>query len=261
MKLRYLLSIGIGIIMLSTSWALAENDAGRDLDKILDSNKVVIAMVDRDYPPFIVQAKDGQLAGWEVDLAKDVASELGVTLEIAKAVHFNDIIEMVESGKADIGLSNLSVTCSRAKNIKFTNTYRELGIILLLNRMKVAALKLPEGMKDMRELYNTTEAIGVIERSAYEAAALKHFPQAKVQTYNTYKEMIAAVDQGEVLLAVGNSGTVNAFLKDNQHLNITLQAYQVDGFSDHIAMAVGVDNDHLLAWLNAYLTVRGPHFK
>jgi hypothetical protein len=73
--------------------------------------------------------------------------------------------------------------------------------------------------------------------------------------------MIKAAEQGDILMAIGNSGTVNAFLEDNPHLNITLQAYKVKGFSDHIAMAVGVDNDHLLAWLNAYLTVRGPFFK
>ena len=122
-------------------------------------------------------------------------------------------------------------------------------------------MKLPGGMQNMEELKNTTEAIGVIGRSAYEAAAVKHFPNAKVQTYNTYKEMIKAAEKGEILMAIGNSGTVNAFLEDNPHLNITLQPFKVEGINDPIAMAVAVDNDHLLAWLNSYLTVRGPLFQ
>ena len=261
MKKHYILIIILSIIVVSASRGSGDEDTGRDLDQILDSNKVVIAMVDGDYPPFIIQTQDGQLAGWEVDLAKDIANELGVTLEIAKTGHFNDIIELVEAGKADIGLSNLSVTCDRAKNIKFTNTYRELGIILLLNRFKLASLKLPRGMQDMKQLKNTTEKIGVIGRSAYEAEADEHFPNAKVQTYDTYKEMIKAAEKGEILMAIGNSGTIDVFLKDNPQLNITLQPFKVKGFNDPIAMAVAVDNDHLLAWLNSYLTVRGPHFK
>jgi ABC-type amino acid transport substrate-binding protein len=245
-------------ILALTPWALAADGPGRDLEQILDSNKVIIAMVDRDYPPFITQSQDGRLEGWEVEIAKDIANELGVTLEIAKTVHFNEIIEMVEKGKADIGLSNLSITCNRAKKIKFTNTYRKLAIVLLLNRMQMAALNMADGMKDLQELTKTTEAIGVIGRSAYEAAALKHFPNARVISYDSYQDMIVAAEKGDILLAVGNSGTVDAFLKANPHMNIKLQSYKVEGASDHIAMAVGLNSDHLLAWLNAYLTVRGP---
>jgi ABC-type amino acid transport substrate-binding protein len=235
----------------------AEYGLARDLTQIIDSKKVVIAMVDRDFPPFITQTKGGGLEGLEVDLARDIAKELGVTLEIAKTDHFDDVIDIIASGKADIGLSNLSITCDRAKHVKFTNAYRKLGIILLINRMKIAARKLTAGIQNLEELKNTTDTIGVIERSAYETAALKYFPNAKVKTYDRYKDMILSAEKDETLLAIGNSDTIGAFLRKNPHLVVKLQPFKVPGLIDHIAMAVAVENDHLLSWLNSYIIVKG----
>ena len=235
----------------------AEHGLARNLTQIIDSKKVVIAMVDRDFPPFITQTKGGGLEGLEVDLARDIAKELGVTLEIAKTDHFNDVINIVASGKADIGLSNLSITCDRAKHVKFTNAYRKLGIVLLLNRMKMAAHNLAAGIQHLKELKNTTDTIGVIKRSAYHTGALKYFPNANVKTYDRYKDLILAAKKDEILLAIGNSGTIEAFLRKNPDLVVKLQPFKVEGLIDHIAMAVGVENDHLLSWLNSYIIVRG----
>lgn len=257
MKKRCAAIVIFSFITIIGTLATAGNGPVRDLTQIIDSKKVVIAMVDRDFPPFITQTGEGRLEGLEVDLAQDIANELGVTLEIARTGHFDDVIDIVASGQADIGLSNLSITCNRARTVKFTRAYRKLGIMLLLNRMKMAVLNLTSGIQHQDELRNTTDTIGVIERSAYETGALRYFPNAKVKTYDRYKDMILAAERDETLLAIGNSGTIEAFLRMNPHLLVKLQPFKIEGLTDHIAMAVAVENDHLLSWLNAYIIVRG----
>jgi len=245
------------LIPFAGSPAAAQDGQVRDLPQILDTGKVIIAMVAGEYPPFITHDEDGGLTGEEVDMARDIAHELGVSLEILKTDHLDGVIGMVGGGKADIGLSNLSITCERAKKVKFTDTYRTLGIVLLLNRLKMASFELTDGAIQLDQLRNLTGAIGVIGRSSYEDAVLEYFPLAEIKTFETYRDMIRAAARGEILLAVANSGTADAFLKESPSLMVRLQPFRVEGFKDPIAMAVGVESDHLLAWLNAYLTVRG----
>jgi len=235
----------------------AEDMPLRDLREILDSGRVIIAMVDNEYPPFITRTENGGLAGTEVDLARDIAHELGVSLEITKAGHLDDVIGMVADGRADIGLSNLSITIERAKQVKFTDTYRTLEIVLLLNRLKMAAVDLTGEVENLDQLRNITGPIGVIGRSAYEDGALKYFSNAQVKTFDRYRDMIRAVERGDIILAIANSWTADAFLKESPSLMVRLQPFRVEGLRDPIAMAVGVESDHLLAWLNAYLTVKG----
>jgi polar amino acid transport system substrate-binding protein len=257
MKKRWAATIIFTLITIMASLVTAEKGPVRDLTQIIDSKKVVVAMVGQDYPPFITKTPEGRLQGLEADMAQDVANKLGVTLEIITAVHFEDVIDLVASGNADIGLSNLSITCERAKKIKFTNPYRKLGILLLLNRKKMAAGNLTAGMQHLDELKSTTETIGVIGRSAYETGALKYFHNAKIKTYDRYEDMILAAEEGETLLAIGNSGTIDAFLEKNPQIVVKLQPFKIEDYTDHIAMAVAVENDHLLSWLNSYIIVRG----
>jgi ABC-type amino acid transport substrate-binding protein len=213
-------------------------------------------MLDIEYPPFITHDDNGGLTGIEVDMARDIAHKLGVSLEIAKTDHLDGVVGMVADGRADIGLSNLSITCERAKQVKFTDIYRTLGIVLLLNRLKMASFELTDGVRQLDPLRNITGVIGVIGRSSYEAGALEYFPRAEVKTFDRYREMIRAAERGEILLAVANSETADTFLKESPSLMIRLQPFRLE-LRDPIAMAVGVESDHLLAWLNAYITVKG----
>jgi polar amino acid transport system substrate-binding protein len=245
------------ITLVWTSLAGAQENSVRDLAQIIESRKLVVAMVDRDYPPYILQGQDGQLAGRSVDMAKDIAKELGVTLEIVKTASFDGVVEKVASGQADIGFP-LSVTISRAMKVKFTNPYQKHGILLLLNRMKMAAADLEAGMQHLDELKNTTAPIGVIGRSAHAEAADRHFPKAKVQKYSRIHDMVRAVEKGEILLAIGNTAMLNGYLEENPHLLVKLQPFLIKGRFDHIAIAVGVEVDHLLSWLNVYLAKKGP---
>jgi ABC-type amino acid transport substrate-binding protein len=255
-KRRAVIIVVLVFTIVWASLAGAQEDSVRDLPQIVASKKLVAAMVNRDYPPYILQGKDGQLYGTTVERAQDIANELGVSLEIVKTESFNEVVEKVAAGQADIGFA-LSMTFSRAMKVKFTHAIRKFEIILLLNRMKMAAQNLEVGMQHLDEIKNTSETIGVIGRSAYEATALKHFPRAKVKTYDRLGDMLRAAAKGEILLAIANTGMTNAHLKENPHLRVKLQSFIIKGRFDHVAMAVGLESDHLLSWLNAYMTIKG----
>jgi ABC-type amino acid transport substrate-binding protein len=72
MEKRFVAVVIIIFVLITSvsfpSWA--QDMPVRDLTQIMDSGKVIVAMVDGEYPPFITHGEDGQLAGTEVDLAR-----------------------------------------------------------------------------------------------------------------------------------------------------------------------------------------------
>ncbi|MEE8291334.1 MAG: transporter substrate-binding domain-containing protein, partial [Candidatus Tectomicrobia bacterium] len=88
----------------------------------------MVALVDTDYPPLFITSKTGDLKGSDISLVRDMARELGVQVEfVRKTRSFNEIIDIVSRGEADIGLAT-SLTLSRAKKVLFTHPYLTLKI-------------------------------------------------------------------------------------------------------------------------------------
>lgn len=65
---------------------------------------------------------DGKVVGVDVDIASEIAKELGKKL-VVKDVSFDSIIHEVKSGKADIGAAGISYSAERAKQVDFSVNY------------------------------------------------------------------------------------------------------------------------------------------
>jgi len=110
-----------------------------DLQTILDRNQLIVAVIGVDIPPFFVKNKPGNLIGSDITIAQDLATALGVSLKIDRtAKTFNDVVDIVNSQKADLGISKLSQTLARAKMVSFSRPYLTLRHGLLINRLQLA---------------------------------------------------------------------------------------------------------------------------
>ncbi|MDL2227100.1 transporter substrate-binding domain-containing protein [Deltaproteobacteria bacterium OttesenSCG-928-M10] len=104
------LLLWLAIFMLSASSARAQD-------------KVYTFAVDTYYPPFsYTDEKTGELAGFDVDIAKAVCGKLGLKCEVI-AVPFDEIIPQVEAGRIDVGCAGFAYTEERAKRIIYTAKY------------------------------------------------------------------------------------------------------------------------------------------
>ncbi len=65
---------------------------------------------------------DGKVVGVDIDIAQEIAKEMGKKL-VVKDVAFDSIITEVKSGKSDIGAAGISYTEERAKNVDFSINY------------------------------------------------------------------------------------------------------------------------------------------
>ena len=91
------------------------------LASVKSAGKLVIA-TSPDFPPFEELNADGSVTGIEIDILNLICAELGVTLEIQQ-MDFDSVLPGIQAAKYDVGVSGISVTPKREKNVKFTNPY------------------------------------------------------------------------------------------------------------------------------------------
>src|ERR1700755_3533277 len=110
---------GAAVALLTLS-AVAHADA---LDDIKKAGKVRIA-IDTAIPPFGMTDDKMQPAGSDVDTARLLAQDLGVPLEIVTTTGPTRIPGL-QTNKADLVVSTLSITPDRAKVIDFSIPYAD----------------------------------------------------------------------------------------------------------------------------------------
>ncbi len=106
------------VAMLGLASGPAVADA---LDDIVAAGVVRIA-VPQDLPPFGAKGKDGKLQGYDVEVARLLAEELGVRLELVPVTSVNRIAALLTHG-ADLVVANLGITPQRAKGVAFSSPY------------------------------------------------------------------------------------------------------------------------------------------
>lgn len=81
----------------------------------------LIMVTEASFAPYEYYS-DGKIVGVDVEIAKEIALELGKKL-VVKDVAFDSIIHEVKSGKADIGIAGISYSEERAKQVDFSVDY------------------------------------------------------------------------------------------------------------------------------------------
>jgi len=231
---------------------VSAQDYPADIQKIIDKNKLVIALYEKDQPPFFMADKNGELQGFDIELAKGIADELGVIAEFNKSAKtFNETVDLVVNGQADIVISKLSRTLKRAKRVLFTKPYIVLRKGLLVNRLKVA--QAAKGMGQARFIKNITGNIGVIADTSYVGYAKTMFPKADITEYPDWKDVVTAVTKGNIIAAFRDELELKKIIKDKSDAIITLQTVIFKDTKDPISIAVSSDSPHLCFWINQYL--------
>lgn len=93
----------------------------KTLEELKQAGELVIA-TSPDFPPFENLQADGSVAGIEIDILNLICEKLGIKLTI-KQMEFESVVPGVQVGKFDMGVSGISITPSRQKNVLFTDPY------------------------------------------------------------------------------------------------------------------------------------------
>jgi polar amino acid transport system substrate-binding protein len=131
--------------------ALAQVKANGTVDKIADlyinkseaakryqspanikySGKLTVAL-NAEFPPY--EYVDGkEIVGFDIDLARAICDKLGRELEIVD-MNFDSVISAVEAGKADFGMSGITMTEERKKTVDFSDSYHKATLFIIIRK-------------------------------------------------------------------------------------------------------------------------------
>jgi len=223
-----------------------------DLKGIIERGKIVVAMFRGEAPPFFMRDSHGDMFGYDIELAQDLAARLGVALEWDKTADtYDQVIELVATGKADIGISALSKTLFRARFVRFSEPYVILRQALMLNRLLAARSNIAASTESLQSHKGTT--IAVVEGSAYVDFAKDNFPTAEIVHREDWNEAVQDVLSGKFLLAFSDELSAYNWSRKNPESAVFLKTIILEDSKDTIAFAVAWNRTHFLSWLNLYL--------
>ena len=219
----------IGLAVLSVFAALtatlfgagtaAPGDAARDLQSIVDAKVLRVALTRFDLPAFHTRHADGMLAGVEIDMAQQIGRALGIDVAFTDdADSFDGVVDLVASGRADIGISKLSQTYRRLHRVRFSEPYITLRHALLFNRSVIA--QDAERRPPAAVLQGLHGRVGVIGGSAYVDFAKLNFPAATVVEAPTWEDAIASLLEGRVDAIYRDEFEIRRIVKNNPALNV-----------------------------------------
>jgi polar amino acid transport system substrate-binding protein len=200
---------------------------------------------DIPYAPFEFNDRSGsgQLTGFDVELVRAIAQQLGATADF-KTTPFDAIIPSLAAGNCDLVASATTITEERRQKVAFTQAYFDADQSLLIR----AADK--ERYKSLADLKGKT--IGVQSGTTGESYAKAHTPQgAKVKDFPGADDLFNALTSGDID-AVLQDFPVNKY----RALQAAEQFAVTETFKtgEQYGFAVAKDNGKLVAALDAALS-------
>ncbi|OQX29860.1 MAG: hypothetical protein B0D92_01430 [Spirochaeta sp. LUC14_002_19_P3] len=254
MKNKRKILLALVLMAVPTVWAYAQDrPPAPEIQNILNRKKLIVALHSIDQPPFFFVGKNNQLMGLDVDLARGMAESLGVDVEFnRKAKVFNDLVDIVDRGEADLAISKLSRTLKRAEIINYSTPYIVFRQALLVNRLELAK-KAPSTEDIAPFIRDFTGKLGVIANSSYINYARKNFPRATIVELSTWDDVVDAVFSGEVLAGYRDEMEIKKIIKSRDDAALKVKSVVIKDEKDHIAIAVKREHLQLLYWINQYL--------
>ncbi|MBS0319349.1 MAG: transporter substrate-binding domain-containing protein [Proteobacteria bacterium] len=209
----------------------------RRLDEIRERGELVVGTA-----PFVPWAFNDPKVGWlgfDVDVARQLAADLGVTLKIVE-VPFPRLLEAVRNGDVDIA-TGVSITPQRALLVAFSQPYSQSHVQLIVRKQDA-------GRADWN---SAGVVIGARAGTVSESAAAAHFPLAEVMPFARDAPMFAALDSGKIgaLLASAPQGMIRMAIKPD-----TVVIAQASGLADTAeGFAVRKGEPSLVNFLNAWI--------
>ncbi len=183
--------------------------AGTTMKKLQDAGEITVG-VKFDVPPFGFKDTSGEVQGFDIDFAKAIADELGVTPKYIEALSDNRIA-FLKDGTANLILSTMTITAERDEEIDFSEPY-------FVAKGRILVKKNNTDIKGVDDLAgkNVCTALG----STYEATLKKQAPKAKLRLVDAYSECLELIQNGGVQAVSTDDVILTGMIRQDDELKL-----------------------------------------
>ena len=178
---------------------------GKTLAQVKEAGELVVA-TSPDFPPFESLEGD-EVVGIEVEILKLICEELGVELKIEQ-MDFDSVLIGVQAAKYDCGMSGITVTPDRQKNMLFTDAYYVAAQVIVVK--EDSAIK---GKADLEGKKVSVQTGTTADEGCTEAGL-------EVQAFNANADAKAALTTGKVDAWVVDNLTAMQMVEEGDGLKI-----------------------------------------
>lgn len=182
--------------------------------------------------------ENSEVVGVDVDIAREIAKEMGKTLVI-KDIAFDSIINEVKTGKADFGAAGISYSEERAKNVDFSINYAV--------SKQVVIVKNDSSITDINSIGN--KKIAVQLGSVADTFVTDEYDEATIVRQKKYLAAIEDLKVGKVDCVVMDELPAKEIVNSNTGIKILNGALTNDSYG----MVVKKGNKELLEVINKVL--------
>ncbi len=240
---RLVTGCALAIVMVFSAGSMA----GDTLQRIVDF-KVLNVGMSGSQPPMNAINRDGQLMGYDVDLARALAQAMKVKLEI-KVMPFGELMSALKDDKIDMIISGMGITPERTEMVSFVGPYMMSGKSLLT---KDSVLAKAEGSAEFN-------------RKDLKLVALANSTSASFITAVTPESTLVEVEDYDKGVAMVISGDADGMVADMPACVLAVMRYPDAGLRtlskpltvEPVGIALSKDDPQFLNLVQNYLDAYG----
>ncbi|PFG58274.1 amino acid ABC transporter substrate-binding protein (PAAT family) [Vibrio sp. ES.051] len=185
--------LGLAIAMPSLA---KDTSATPNLDQIKDRGTLRVGM--STFVPWAMRNKQGELIGFEIDVAKRLAQDSGLEVEFVPTA-WDGIIPALLAKKFDVIIGGMSITPERSKSVQFTQPYSHSGVQIAANKQLAA------GFSTFSD-FNSRRIKIAARRGAFTVqVARETFPKAKILQFDDDAQAFQEVLNGNAHAVIASS--------------------------------------------------------
>ena len=192
------LTVAVLVLVLALSFVLsgcssktpAQGEVAKTTIESVKAKGEVIVGTAPGYFPFEMTDKQGNIIGFDIDVAQKIADTLGVKLKVER-IAFDGLIGALQTGKIDMIIAGMTIRGDRALAVSFSDPYYVTGQVLMVTKDN-------PGVTSWQDLDVAGKSIGVSIGTTGAMLAKELFKNAEVKDYDTLPDAGLAATTGKV---------------------------------------------------------------
>jgi len=221
-KFKLLMVAMLATVILTACGSKSATD--NSLNDIKNKKELVVGL-DDNFPPMGFRGSNGEIVGFDIDMAKEVGKRLGVKVTF-KPVEWDGIILSLNNKDIDVIWNGLTITDKRKEQIGFSKVYLQNKQIIMVSSKSTISKKsglsnknvglqlgsssetalakdtaLTKSLKQVKKYSNNTEALldlnaGRIDAVIVDEVVGRYYASKKPGVYKVLDENLGVEDYG-----------------------------------------------------------------
>ncbi len=254
MKLKKSLSLLLILTLTILTFACASDNKSRQddvsvapskLDGIVKRGTLKIGM--STFVPWAMKDKSGELIGFEIDVAKKLAEDMGAKAEFVPT-KWSGIIPALLTGKFDVIIGGMGIRPDRNLKVNFTIPYDFTGMSMVAHKQKA------KGFNSLGDFNRPDVILAARIGTTAASAAKKHMPRAGLKLFDDESQAIQELLSGRVHAVVA-SAPLPAF-QTIKYRDTLFLPFEGTFTKEPIGFALTKGDYDLMNFFNNWITVK-----